>query len=215
MCAGGFPPPRQLQEHLGSMSSRSSSGGCHLWVQSGSCLFPAAAWCVPAGATWLRRGPLLFSPPLRWKVFLTSSLPTARHAGLSFASGVQEGKKKDSSLPQKPSTFPSAQASPLRLGRASASKGGLNLPCRQLAADPGLSGGPRPLQNWQPPGVTSPAHTCSGTPSAAVALLAQRTLLAKRLQPGILAYLWMVLKENTGNVAHLLGNFSRTLRERH
>lgn len=146
------------------MSSR-SSGGCHLWVQSGSHLLPASAWYVPARHTWLRWGPLPFSPPLRWKVFLVSSLLTARHASSSFTSGIQEGKNKDSSLPQKPSAFPAAQASPSRPGCALASEGGLNLHYRQPAADAGLSGGSRLLQSWQPPGVTSPAHICSGTPS--------------------------------------------------
>lgn len=97
--------------------------------------------------------------------------------------------KKDSSLPQKPSAFPAAQASPPCLGCALASEGDLNPPCHQSAADPGLRGRLRLLQNWQPPGVSSPAHICSGTPSSAVASLAQKLLLAKWLQPGILAYL--------------------------
>lgn len=162
------------------MSNRSSSNGCHLWVQNGPCLLPATARYVPARHTWLRRGPLPFSPPLRWKVFLASSLLTARHASSSFTSGVREGKNKDSSLPQKPSAFPAAQASPPRPGCALAREGGLVPPCGQPAADPGLSGGLRLLQSCQPLGVTSPAHICSGTP-----LSAQKLLLAKRLQLGI------------------------------
>lgn len=134
------------------MTSRSSSGGCHLWVQSGSRLLLAAAQCVPARATWLHRGPLPFSPPLRWKVFLASSLPTARHASSSFTSGVQEGKKKDSSLPQKPSAFPAAQASPLCLGCALASEGGSQpaLPpaCSRPRAERRLEAAPKLAATW-------------------------------------------------------------------
>lgn len=48
-----------------------------------------------------------------------------------------------------------------------------------------------------------------------MARLTQKLLLAKWLQPGILADLEMVLKEDMGNVAHLLGNVSRALHERH
>lgn len=106
-----------------------------------------------------------------------------------FHIGSSRGKKKDSSLPQKPSAFPAAQVSPPCLGCALASEGSLNPPCCQPAADPEPRGAPRLLQNWQPPGITSPAHVCSATPSSAVALLVQKLLLAKWLLPGILAYL--------------------------
>lgn len=116
--------------------------------------FPQQHVCASRGHT-AAPGPLPFPPPLLWKVFPASSLPTARHASSSFTSGFRRGKK-DSSLPQKPSVFPTAQASPPCLGCAFAREGGLNSSCHQPAAHPGLRGGLRLLQNWQPPGGHQP-----------------------------------------------------------
>lgn len=131
---------------------------------------------------------LLSTPPVESIPHLLPADRPTRQFEFHIGSSGRK-KKKDSSLPQKPSAFPAAQASPPRLGCALASKGGLNLSCHQPAADPGLSDGLRLLQNWQLPRVTSTAHICSGTPLSAVALRAQRLLLAKWLQLGILAYL--------------------------
>jgi len=171
------------------VTCRSSSGGCYPRVWSGSRLRPAAAWCVPAGATWLRWGPLPFSPPLRWKVFLTSSLPTARHASSSFTLGAQEGKIKippslrSHQLFQQRKRLHHVWAAPQPARGVSVHPAASQQPTQGRAAARGCS------QNRQLPGVTSPAHICSGTALSAVASLAQKLLPAKWLQPRILAYL--------------------------
>lgn len=171
LCKGGFPPPRD--------SHRSTRAACPaaLLLRVSPVSFPQQHVCASRGHL-AAPGPLPFPPPLRWKVFPASSLPTARHASSSFTSGLGRGKK-DSSLPQTPSAFPAAQASPPCLGCAFASEGGLNPSCHQPAGHPGPRAGLRLLQNWQPPGVTSPAYICSGTPLSAVARLIQKLLLAK------------------------------------
>lgn len=209
---GGFLHPRDSHRSTWTACPAALLLVAAVWVQSGSCFLPTAACVCQPGPHGCAGPSVLLSTPLVESI--PRLFPTARHASSSFTSGFKRGKK-DSSLPQKPSTFPAAQASPPCLGCAFASEGGLNPSCHQPAAHPGPRGDLRLLQNWQPPGVTSPAHICSGTPLSAVARLTQKLLLAKWLQPGILANLEMVLKEDTGNVAHLLGNVSRALHERH
>jgi len=93
---------------------------------------------------------LLSTPPVESipHLFLADS-PTRQ---FEFHIGSSGGENKDSSLPQKPSAFPAAQASPPCLGCASASEGGLSPPRCQPAADPGPSGGPgllpKPAAAW-------------------------------------------------------------------
>lgn len=176
---GGFLPPRDSPRSTWAACPAALPLVAAVWLQSEPVSFPQQHVCASQGHTAVP-GPLPFSPPLWWKVFPAPSLPTARHASSSFTSGFRRGKK-DSSLPQKPSAFPAAQASPPCLGCAFASEGALNPSCHQPAAHPGLRAGLRLLQNRQPPGATSPAHICSGTPLSAVARLTQKLLLAKRL----------------------------------
>lgn len=169
-----------------------------------------AAWFVPAGATQLCGGPQLFSStPLVESIPLLFPADSPTHQ-FEFHFGNSGEENKDSCLPQKPSAFPAAQAPPPGPARGVSTCPAASLQQTQAqAVTQGCSKTGSCLS------VTSPAHVCSGAASSAVALLAQKLLLAMWLQPGILARLRMVLKEDMGNVAHLLGNTSRTLHERH
>lgn len=117
--ATGAPGQRDQQVFFWWLSSLGPE-----WVPS---LSHGSMVCVRQGHVAALGPPALLStPPVESipRLFPADS-PTRQ---FEFHFGSSGGEKKDSSLPQKPSAFPAAQASPLRLGCTLASEGGLNPP---------------------------------------------------------------------------------------
>lgn len=168
---GGFLPPNDR-------SIWAACPACLLLVaavrvQSESCFLPTAACvCQPGPHGCAGPSALPSTPPVESIPRLFPADSPARQ--FEFHIGSQEGKKRF--LPPTETINFSSSASPPCLGCTFANEEGLNSSCHQPAVHP--RGGLRLLQNWQPSGVTSPAHNLLWDTLVSCGTLTEKLLLA-------------------------------------
>lgn len=184
LCMGGFLPPRD--SHRSTWAARPAA----LLLRVTPVSFPQQHVCASRGHL-AAPGPLPFllsTPSVESIPRLFPADSPARQ--FEFHIGTQEGKKRFLP-PTETISFSSSASVSTMSGLRLCQPGGSQPFLPQPAAKPGPRGGLRLLQNWQPPGVTSPAHICSGTPLAAGTAFEWHSSLKNSCWPNSLGSWWI------------------------